>query len=66
MDGFDASGPHAGAVFAHHAEIVLPDRSGRNRVYTDDSDVASRLRPHRGWNLRNRGFGIQFNRLFRF
>jgi TolB-like protein len=35
-------------------------------VYTDDRDVAGGLRPDRGWDLRNRGFVVKFNRLFRF
>ena len=35
-------------------------------VYTDDRDVAGGLRPDRGWALRNRGFVVKFNRLFRF
>ena len=37
-------------------------------VYTDDRDVGSGgLRPdRRGWDLRNRGFVVKFNRLFRF
>ena len=37
-------------------------------VYTDDRDVSrGGLRPDRsGWDLRNRGFVIKFNRLFRF
>ena len=35
-------------------------------VYTDDRDVTGGLRPDRGWDLRNRGFVVKFNRLFRF
>ena len=35
-------------------------------VYTDDRDVTAGLRPDRGWELRNRGFVVKFNRLFRF
>ncbi len=35
-------------------------------VYTDDRDVTRGLRPDRGWDLRNRGFVVKFNRLFRF
>ena len=37
-------------------------------VYTDDRDVGSGgLRPDRwGWDLRNRGFVVKCNRLFRF
>ncbi len=36
-------------------------------VYTDDRDVSRNgLRPDRGWDLRNRGFVVKFNRLFRF
>ena len=36
-------------------------------VYTDyrDRDVADALRPRRGWDLRNRGFVVKINRLFR-
>ncbi len=34
-------------------------------VYTDDRDVTGGLRPDR-WDLRNRGFVVKFNRLFRF
>ena len=36
-------------------------------VYTDyrDRDVAGALRPDRGWDLRNRGFVVKINRLFR-
>ena len=34
-------------------------------VYTDDRDVGG-LRPDRGWDLRNRGLVVKFNRLFRF
>ncbi len=35
-------------------------------VYTDDRDVTRGFRPDRGWDLRNRGFVVKFNRLFRF
>ena len=35
-------------------------------VYTDDHDVTGGLRPDRGWDLRNRGFVVKFNKLFRF
>ncbi len=35
-------------------------------VYTDDRDVTGGLRPDRSWDLRNRGFVVKFNRLFRF
>ena len=35
-------------------------------VYTDDRDVTEGFRPDRGWDLRNRGFVVKFNRLFRF
>ena len=35
-------------------------------VYTDDHDVAGGLRPDRGWDLRNRGLVVKFNKLFRF
>ena len=35
-------------------------------VYTDDRDVTGGLRPDRGWELRNRGFVIKINKLFRF
>ena len=35
-------------------------------VYTDDHDVTGGLRPDRGWDLRNRGFVVKLNRLFRF
>ena len=35
-------------------------------VYTDDRDVSAGFRPDRGWDLRNRGFVVKFNRLFRF
>ena len=35
-------------------------------VYTDDRDVTNGFRPHRGLDLRNRGFVVKFNRLFRF
>ena len=35
-------------------------------VYTDDRDVTGGLRPDRGWALRNRGFVVKLNRLFRF
>ena len=35
-------------------------------VYTDDRDVTQGFRPDRGWDLRNRGFVVKFNRLFRF
>ena len=35
-------------------------------VYTDDRDVTDGFRPDRGWDLRNRGFVVKFNRLFRF
>lgn len=35
-------------------------------VYSDDHDVTGALRPDRGWDLRNRGFAVKFNRLFRF
>ena len=35
-------------------------------VYTDDRDVTGGFRPDRGWDLRNRGFVVKFNRLFRF
>ena len=36
-------------------------------VYTDDRDVSRNgLLPDRGWDLRNRGFVVKFNRLFRF
>ena len=35
-------------------------------VYTDDRDVTLGFRPDRGWDLRNRGFVVKFNRLFRF
>ena len=35
-------------------------------VYTDDRDVTGGLRPDRGWDLRNRGFVVKFNRLFQF
>ena len=35
-------------------------------VYTDDRDVTAGFRPDRGWELRNRGFVVKFNRLFRF
>ncbi len=34
-------------------------------VYTDDRDVTGGLRPDRGWDLRNRGFVVKFNKLFR-
>ena len=36
-------------------------------VYTDyrDRDFADALRPNRGWDLRNRGFVVKINRLFR-
>ena len=34
-------------------------------VYTDDRDVTGSLRPDRGWSLRNRGFVVKINRLFR-
>ena len=36
-------------------------------VYTDyrDRDVTDFLRPNRGWDLRNRGFVVKINRLFR-
>jgi len=35
-------------------------------VYTDDRDVSEGFRPARGWDLRNRGLVVKFNRLFRF
>ncbi len=35
-------------------------------VYTDDRDVTNGFRPDRGLDLRNRGFVVKFNRLFRF
>ncbi len=35
-------------------------------VYTDDRDVTNGFRPDRGFDLRNRGFVVKFNRLFRF
>ena len=35
-------------------------------VYTDDRDVTGGLRPDRGWDLRNRGLVVKFNKLFRF
>ncbi len=35
-------------------------------VYTDDHDVTGGLRPDRGWDLRNRGLVVKFNKLFRF
>ena len=35
-------------------------------VYTDDHDVSGGLRPDRGWDLRNRGLVVKFNKLFRF
>ena len=35
-------------------------------VYTDDRDVTGGLRPDRGWKLRNRGFVVKINKLFRF
>ena len=35
-------------------------------VAADDRDVTGGLRPDRGWDLRNRGFVVKFNRLFRF
>ena len=35
-------------------------------VYTDDRDVTRGWRPNRDWDLRNRGFVVKFNRLFRF
>lgn len=47
------------------ADTVALGRA-RNRVYADDRDVTGGRWPDRGWDLRNRGFGIQFNRLFRF
>ena len=34
-------------------------------VYTDERDVSAGLRPDRGWALRNRGFVVKLNRLFR-
>ncbi len=34
-------------------------------VYTDDHDVAGGWRPDRGWDLRNRGFVVKINKLFR-
>ena len=35
-------------------------------VYTDDRDITNGFRPDRGFDLRNRGFVVKFNRLFRF
>ncbi len=35
-------------------------------VYTDDRDITNGFRPDRGLDLRNRGFVVKFNRLFRF
>ena len=35
-------------------------------VYTDDHDVTGSLLPDRGWDLRNRGFVVKINKLFRF
>ena len=35
-------------------------------VRTDDRDVTGGLRPDRGRDLRNRGFVVKLNRLFRF
>ncbi len=35
-------------------------------VYSDDHDVTGGLRPDRGWDLRNRGLVVKFNKLFRF
>ncbi len=35
-------------------------------VYTDDRDITNGFLPDRGFDLRNRGFVVKFNRLFRF
>ena len=35
-------------------------------VYTDDRDITRGFLPDRGFDLRNRGFVVKFNRLFRF
>ena len=41
-------------------------RQAGSSVYTDDRDVTGGLRPDRGWDLRNRGFVVKFNKLLRF
>ena len=51
-------------AFGHLRPVTA--RAANFVVYTDDRDVTGGLRPDRGWDLRNRGFVVKFNRLFRF